>query len=588
MDISAVAVCLAAIVLGGGFTIVVARAIRGGPVVTTVLIGSYALRVALAVVLYLISVWHLPILPELHMQDGFWRFGRDAQAYHWVGIVVADSFRWGTELPGFQNFGEPDFFLLTGGLYSIVGANPLLVPLLNAAMWTGILWGIYALAQRLTGPPAGTYALLLAAALPSTYVWSAQIMKDTLVLLLIVALLTCVVVIVEEKRGSRRMLLSVLALIAVAFLLARLRWYIIVLAIGALATVAVMRLIASSPRGRLAVSLVSTALIAILAAILVVGRGFDPVSFLSPQQPELGHLRKAQFLESNGNLEAATWEYLRAGGLVPAVPAPGTGGIQRPQQPTASIERLVTAKAAVQPKPPPPVVVAAVPPKQPPVAVASQPNPAAAVAAPIPARVPAAATAVEVLPRVSVMTRLSRTLAGGKAQLMRVLADGRAQLSRLVSFATVIRVQRGFDSVTSRGGGDGRTSDLPPINSYGDIALQLPQIVAVAFWSPFPWQWFAGTGDTGVFRHFAAVEVVMLLALTPWLFFGCVRGLRGRRDAAWLLIAFSGATAILLGLLATNIGALFRLRLQFLLPAIVIAAAYGAQSSKLAAWFSRD
>ena len=44
--------------------------------------------------------------------------------------------------------------------------------------------------------------------------------------------------------------------------------------------------------------------------------------------------------------------------------------------------------------------------------------------------------------------------------------------------------------------------------------------------------------------------------------------------------AMSGA--VLLGLTVTNIGILFRLRLQFVVPLIVIAATYGAAKSALA------
>ena len=119
--------------------------------------------------------------------------------------------------------------------------------------------------------------------------------------------------------------------------------------------------------------------------------------------------------------------------------------------------------------------------------------------------------------------------------------------------------------------------------TVSDIMRQLPYVSAAAIWAPFPWQWFLSGRDTGAVRQLATIEMMMLALLTPWMLVGIWRGLRTCRAAAWLLIVYSLATAAGLGSIIGNVGILFRLRLPFVFPLIVITAAYGFSTSRVAA-----
>ena len=130
---------------------------------------------------------------------------------------------------------------------------------------------------------------------------------------------------------------------------------------------------------------------------------------------------------------------------------------------------------------------------------------------------------------------------------------------------------------------DASATGLQPVSDLSDVLLRLPQATATALWAPFPWQWFRTDGGTGVFRQVSAIETMLLVLLTPWLVLGVWRGMRTRMDGAWLLIGYSVPAAIVMGLVVLNLGSLFRLRLQFLIPLLIIAAAYGASNSKLVA-----
>lgn len=550
-NIAPLGVSLLLVLGGAGTTLAVARALRGGPWVTRILFASYALRVTLAVALYLISAWHLPILPSLHLNDGFWLISRDAQAYHLVGTQVADSFSWGTELPSFKFFGEADFFFVIGFLYRVIGSHPLYVPLVNATLWTGILGLVYWLGRCFNGRAAGAMAVVFVAAWPSTYIWSGQVMKDTLVLFLLLAVLAALTTAFERSLTRGQAVALWTAVVPLAFLLVRLRFYIVPITIVALAGVVLLRIVWPTDRGRLQTIRLGGGIAVLLAAVFVLARGMDPIDVFSPAQPQAGHIRKGRYLQAHGDFAGARAEFDRAGVQAPHVDADA--------RPAAETQVDADARPAAETQ----TGTGKAPPR------------------------PATSTNVETVRAITVSAqpRETRAPSRGFSAFLSVQRLSE-QLQTLKLTPDRIRAfQRGFSSFGD-GGALPETSATSTrrVSDGWDVVLQAPHAAAYALWGPFPWQWLAPEGDTGPFRRFAAIEVVLLIAVTPWLCVGVWRAFRGNQDGARLLIIYAAVGATLLGLTVTNIGIFFRLRLQFIVPLIVIAAAYGAVQTKLAMW----
>jgi hypothetical protein len=104
------------------------------------------------------------------------------------------------------------------------------------------------------------------------------------------------------------------------------------------------------------------------------------------------------------------------------------------------------------------------------------------------------------------------------------------------------------------------------LRSYGDVLRYLPRAVANALLAPYPWQWFDLGGGTGPFKALSAVEALLLYAcLVPSVVGLGTVVVRRSRDALFIA-AFIVAVTVLLGLVVTNVGTLFRLRLELLLP----------------------
>lgn len=477
-----VIVSLALIIAGAGLTLVVARVLRMSKPLTWLVVASYALRVTGAVGLYLVSAWHLPILRDLQMPNGFWLISRDAEQYHRIAVRVAESLRAGTALPDFSWYGDADFFIIIAYLYRLIGAHPVYVPLINATIWSGILGLAYFLGRRLRGERAGALSVALVAAWPSAYIWSAQVLKDSLALLLMLVVLAIAAIVLEEGVKGVRGAMLCAVMIPVALVLARLRIYVIPIVLVAIGAVLLLRLGVPSIRGRVATAAACATIGVVLIVAFLAARAVNVASMVTPLDPQ-------------GDPFVAL-------PLTPTTPPsdmPGAPGV-----PETTMQRLLRQLSYVTPT----------------------------------------------LSRIAFLQERFRTTNEGTA----VAEDRRTSVRR--------------------------------VGDVADIVLQVPTVFAYAMWSPFPWQWFVARGDTGAFRQLSAIEVVLVLLLTPWLCIGVVRGLGARRDGAWLLIAFSITAAVLMGLTVTSIGILFRLRLQFLLPLLIITAAYGLSDTKLAARIS--
>jgi tetratricopeptide (TPR) repeat protein len=134
-------------------------------------------------------------------------------------------------------------------------------------------------------------------------------------------------------------------------------------------------------------------------------------------------------------------------------------------------------------------------------------------------------------------------------------------------FKALRQLRKGF---TSTGGYSSVDVDVQ-FDSYRDVLRYLPRALAHVFLAPYPWQWFDIKGDAGPFRALSVFEALLLYACLGPLVVGLWAGIvRGSPDTVFLAV-FVITSAVLMGLVVSNIGSLFRIRLELLLPLFTVA-----------------
>jgi len=129
-------------------------------------------------------------------------------------------------------------------------------------------------------------------------------------------------------------------------------------------------------------------------------------------------------------------------------------------------------------------------------------------------------------------------------------------------FRAIARMRSGF----ARTGGRSAVDADVELVGYGDMLRYLPRAVANVLFAPYPSQWLDRGGSTGPFKALSAMEAVLLYVLIIPLVVGLgIIVARGSPDALYLAV-FVTTMVVLLGLVVTNVGTLFRLRLESLLP----------------------
>ena len=107
--------------------------------------------------------------------------------------------------------------------------------------------------------------------------------------------------------------------------------------------------------------------------------------------------------------------------------------------------------------------------------------------------------------------------------------------------------------------------------SLWNVFAYVPRAFAIAYLAPFPSQWAFARGASGIMRPLSAFEVVLIALLVPAMVAGCWHRATRFRPEEWMLIVFIGIVAFGHGLMMPNAGTLFRLRLQFLFPSLILA-----------------
>jgi len=110
------------------------------------------------------------------------------------------------------------------------------------------------------------------------------------------------------------------------------------------------------------------------------------------------------------------------------------------------------------------------------------------------------------------------------------------------------------------------------IFNFGSLVAYLPRALVVGLFAPFPWQWFDAKGSTGIMRTWASVEMLLIYLLIPALIVGVRTIVKQRRVEGIFLLTAILLIAVSMSLVVANLGTLFRLRLQFLLPLLLVIA----------------
>jgi tetratricopeptide (TPR) repeat protein len=121
------------------------------------------------------------------------------------------------------------------------------------------------------------------------------------------------------------------------------------------------------------------------------------------------------------------------------------------------------------------------------------------------------------------------------------------------------------------GGGYSLMDVWAKISTPKDLITYLPRALLIGFLAPFPSQWLDTQGSTGIMRTLASADMVLIYLLLPFIGLGGWRLVRRPRLEGLVVLAFILLTATAMSLVVANLGSLYRLRLQFVLPLLVVA-----------------
>jgi 4-amino-4-deoxy-L-arabinose transferase-like glycosyltransferase len=129
--------------------------------------------------------------------EGF--FGGDAGTYDWVAWAIARSWS-GESAFSVRPASQPGYFYVVAAFYVLFGRAPFLVVLVNCAIGALHAVLIYKIAASTFDRQVARGAALLTACFPSLVLWSAQLLKDALVIFC--TLLSIYAVLVLRRRFS--------------------------------------------------------------------------------------------------------------------------------------------------------------------------------------------------------------------------------------------------------------------------------------------------------------------------------------------------------------------------------------------------
>ncbi|HXF06707.1 MAG TPA: glycosyltransferase family 39 protein [Blastocatellia bacterium] len=111
-------------------------------------------------------------------------FGGDAATYHLIGASIARYWR-GESAFAVWPASQPGYFYFVAAIYYVLGPVPLLVVMINCFVGAFHALLVYRIALLVFDRPVARMAAWLTACFPSLVLWSAQLLKDPLVILCI-------------------------------------------------------------------------------------------------------------------------------------------------------------------------------------------------------------------------------------------------------------------------------------------------------------------------------------------------------------------------------------------------------------------
>jgi hypothetical protein len=598
----------AACIIAGAATLTwLCRRVSDDPWLLRLALASYALRTALTLALFLISYFGLPIFENVQRGGGFWQIGADGIGYHETALRILDAWRLGFDLPStfhsgldeyqlFRNFG-----LVVAIFYRLLGPVLLHGLLLNAWVGAVVVVPAYGFVRRFADRKDARLAAGLIGFWPSSVIWSTQLLKDPWTALAIVTLFACLAAVWQGASAGRTLASRAGAWIGCALSAAALTFfrnymgYVLWLAVALVMGLAGVRHLWRRRWGRL---LRAAALVILIGISVRAGAETDFLKLLSPSHPERGHLALGARYEQVGDLERAMLAYIRVLELAPNQTL-ARDHLQRlidrlgtepdgTREPPALIgrEEVSTALAAdhgiatymrpmdLEPRHWP---YEEGKPGQ------RRPEPTTGPADPLDVDARVVRQAMKLTRSPTIAVQESET-AAGEAYPVTIPSES---LPSTAQPQTVQTSDEGSDDASSelipwpdrliakldnyrqgmiRVGGYFTVDKHVKLRTVRDAVVYLPRALSLAFLSPFPTQWFDTGGQTGTFRLLSSIEAILLLLLLPGMLFACGVLVRRHGEVGQVVVAFSLLAAVLLSFVIINLGILFRLRLQFILP----------------------
>ncbi len=281
---------------------------------------AFAVRAALAVVLFAIAWFGWPIMKSMQLGDGFWAFGRDGRAYHAFARQIATAWATGTELPRMETAIE--YFAVVAAIYRFLGAHPLLPILLNGWLSASTALLAYLITRRLFDQRSARASALLVSCWPSSLLWSALLLKDAISWWLLLATLGLVIDLIWKRETPRRSVLlrraahlGLLACLMIAQ--TRLRFYVgsaVLLAAGLVFLPAAGWALI---RRQISRAMIYLSVVAVIGGSVLFARTLNVYQLLSPSHPDRGHFLLGLAYRAQGQLNRAQDEFWKALSLSP-------------------------------------------------------------------------------------------------------------------------------------------------------------------------------------------------------------------------------------------------------------------------------
>ncbi len=579
---------------GLGSLLVLTGTCEKDPVLQRIIASSFLLRTSVGLVLFSLSYHQVPILESLQLSDGFWKFGGDAVGYHEHSLRILRAWENGTDLQSeFEISDNPyslyrDLSVPLAFTYKLFGISPIHFIIVNAYIWSlGVLLSYRVVRRLSTRYQNARITAFLIAFWPSTLIWTGQLLKDTFATVLIITALSAATYLWKRRLpssvSSMAPHVSLLSLLFVCILAASyLRFYVgyVFIATFSLGFGISVILRVFWEKGRplvtpLAVTLVTT-------AGLTTAHSVDWLATFSPEEPERGYTELAYSHLQNGELDNAiasseralifNLDYIEARQLIATVLPDYEQPVYIPDTLNAQSGLLLIPPS--DPSPASTIIATPLPVSEsstPPLAPA---HPEAVVTN---SAVPSTTPVARQRPATAPYPHQTTTWGNFTNKLFKNTSDRLKLASNVVlGYAKKIMSPAGVHrlNVLRQGmintGGHSLVDAHVSFASGSDVVAYVPRALMLAFLSPTPSQWTSASGGTGVFRRIALVEVLLLYILLPCILFSIFRVLQKSGEQGALILLFAAIMATILGLIIANVGILFRLRLQALIPILII------------------